>query len=307
VPNCPRPSTRPSVYTVHTSCARIHLKYGGDCGPPVPPAPEHAAQRMHAVRVLRARIPDRRKLWTGRTARARARGPTRTQCACPARPHPPRVRHLQDRPALADSSAARRTRCACPACKSLSARHARLRPCVFRRACAAALRRPTFMPVRTGTDHPPHGRICKPLIASTRCGCSTRAPARPAQQQSYGAARPMHAPRVAGAQRRPGRCPGACRGSCSAAPSPVAPALALPKASPADRVWPCCGVQLRVMATRTSNSSRTESAALRSASTGGTGLQLRELPAHQTPQQGRCLAHGSPERATRTEQGGTGR
>jgi len=119
VPNCPRPSTRPRVYTVHTSCARIIQKLGGivqmwgeGCGPAAPPAPEHAGQRIHAARVRRAHIPNCIQMWTSRTARGRARGPTRTQRACPARLHPPRVRHLQGGPALAGLCAARRARAA---------------------------------------------------------------------------------------------------------------------------------------------------------------------------------------------------
>jgi len=55
------------------------------------PAPEHAAQGVHGAHILRAQNIGgtvqmwRGGLWTGRTARARARGPAHTRCGRPAR------------------------------------------------------------------------------------------------------------------------------------------------------------------------------------------------------------------------------
>ncbi len=60
------------------------------------PAPEHAAQGVHCAHILRAHNPKTGwdcanvggGLWTGRTARARARGPAHTRCARPTRTYP---------------------------------------------------------------------------------------------------------------------------------------------------------------------------------------------------------------------------
>ncbi len=119
-------------------------------------------------------------MWTSRTARGRARGPTRTQRACPARLHPPHVRHLQGRPALAGLCAARRARAAqllrasscAHACGPFGALYT-LYPILYpnwcqarslaagraRRACAAHW--PAIKVDWTGVDQPPHRRTCK--------------------------------------------------------------------------------------------------------------------------------------------------